>query len=627
MTKTFKYLSCLLLGALAVGAWSCSADEYSMPQPNITPEELVEGVAFTVEHDATNPNIIHLTSLVPASYQVTWETPQGRKNGPTATLSMPFDGEYQVKMGIDTRGGYVWSEPYTFTIDDFCAEFVNHYMWTRLTGGVGKSKTWQLDLGLLDDGSFKTTFWNGPHYFFTNTFVWENLHTPAENETTYSNYMVNDPWVADEAIIPNSDWSWLADFPGNQWMVDGGAKNFGYMTLDLIGGANATITDADGNVVSKGTFMLDPDGFTLNFSDTYPLEATDARTHVRDFRLLYLSDDALQIMALPDGVSLNYVTKEYFENYVAPQPSEITLPDGWLNAFNVHNLYGSFKLDATAPFNWYDLVAQPKTEYKEGSYPAAFAPVESTVSDYKLKFDMPDKGKYTATLPDGSTVSDSYSISEKGELVLNGGLGDAPLGGSELTLSTNKAMALQVLDAELDDSGRLASIVLGRSNTDVTGTDYDYVGYKFVADLGGSGEEKTYKAYLTFSNTSDYNAVQGTTVFVKEGNFTVSTQAKWTAGDPLVWLSVRGILKDHPNADVKILGIRVDGENIAFDDAAISRGDDDDGKSTDSARRYICNAWGLASCFPSLDIFKLKNDIEVDIQIVYDNGTPFIPAN
>ena len=142
MTKTFKYLSCLLLGALAVGAWSCSADEYTMPQPNITPEELVEGVAFSVEHDAANPNIIHLTSLMPASYQVAWETPQGRKTGATASLSIPFDGEYEVKMGVDTRGGFVWSEPYIFTIDDFCADFVNNYMWTRLTGGVGQSKTY-----------------------------------------------------------------------------------------------------------------------------------------------------------------------------------------------------------------------------------------------------------------------------------------------------------------------------------------------------------------------------------------------------------------------------------------------------------------------------------------------------
>ena len=129
MTKTFKYLSGLLCGALATGLWSCSADEYSMPDPDVNTPELVEGVAFTVEHDAQNPNIIHLTSLVPSSYQVTWETPQGRKNGETATLSIPFDGDYQIRMGINTRGGYVWSEPYTFTVDDFCAD-----SWTTICG-------------------------------------------------------------------------------------------------------------------------------------------------------------------------------------------------------------------------------------------------------------------------------------------------------------------------------------------------------------------------------------------------------------------------------------------------------------------------------------------------------------
>lgn len=66
MIKAFKNLSRLaLLGAVAFSVASC-ADEYSMPSPDIDPAQLVEGVAFSVEHDSQNPNIIHLKSLMPA---------------------------------------------------------------------------------------------------------------------------------------------------------------------------------------------------------------------------------------------------------------------------------------------------------------------------------------------------------------------------------------------------------------------------------------------------------------------------------------------------------------------------------------------------------------------------------
>ena len=109
-------------------------------------------------------------------------------------------------------------------------------------------------------------------------------------------------------------------------------KNYGYMTLDLIGGANVTITDADGNVTGKGSYMLDVDAHTITFSGVYPLNTTTDAPSTRVFKLLYLSDDAMMI--LPNGTtaenySLNYVTKDFFENYVPDAPKEPELPDGW----------------------------------------------------------------------------------------------------------------------------------------------------------------------------------------------------------------------------------------------------------------------------------------------------------
>ena len=91
MTKAFKYIGCAaLFGAVAMGAVSCSEDTYSLPSPDITAEQLVEGVAFSVEHDAQNPNIIHLKSLMPEKYSVAWVTPQGRRSTNEVSASYNF---------------------------------------------------------------------------------------------------------------------------------------------------------------------------------------------------------------------------------------------------------------------------------------------------------------------------------------------------------------------------------------------------------------------------------------------------------------------------------------------------------------------------------------------------------
>ena len=70
------------------------------------------------------------------------------------------------------------------------------------------------------------------------------------------------------------------------------------------------------------------------------------------------------------------------------------------------------------------------------------------------------------------------------------------------------------------------------------------------------------------------------------------------------------------------MNIKIDGSDVAFDDSAISRGYPDDNAETKSFRRYICNAWGLATCFPSLDLFKLQNSAEVTFKVTYDTGHP-----
>lgn len=628
MTKAFKYLSYMLLGAACAGAaWSCTDETYELPEPNITPAELVEGVAFTVEHDAQNPNIIHLKSLMPASYQVAWVTPHGRKTGGEATLSIPFDGSYEVQMGVDTRGGYVWSEPYTFTIDEFCADFVDHYLWKRISGGVGQSKTWQLDLGVLADGSWKATFFGGPHWFFTNTYNWDCLHAANESETVSNNFLDNEDWEASMAITPNSDWSWFADYASNDWLVSGGAQNFGYITFDLINGANVTITDANGNVVSKGTYMLDTDAHTVTLSDTYPLEATDNRTHERFLQLLYLSNDAMLLMAPTEGVTLNYVTKEYFETYTPPVATTITLPEGWDQTLGNQFRYCTWALDQEAPFDWYDLGGAAINGFKSsGDYPDTFKPVSSTVEEFALNLCSPEVGQYTATLPDGSNMTGEISVNPKGFINFSNGIGYLPLGGSTVKL---EGSSLTMIAVTFDDFGRVESFVAGLPQADVNGTVYQYLGYKFVADFGGEKKE-TYKAVLSWNDTGTWTQIDSAPIFVEDGGtYTIKLDAPYTSGmgDPCLWLDVNKILNTHMDCDVVLKDIKIDGVSVAFDDSAISRSRSSDKIEEDGylgARRYICNPWGLASCFTGLDQFHATSGYEVTFTVSFSTGNSFL---
>ena len=610
MTKAFKYLSYMLVGAaVATTTWSCTDEDYNMPEPNISSEELVEGVAFSVEHDAQNPNIIHLTSLMPESYQVAWITPQGRKTGSTASLSIPFDGTYEVQMGVGTRGGYVWSEPYSFTIDEFCADFVEHFLWTRISGGVGQSKTWQFDLGVLDDGTVKTTCWTGPHWFFTPTYTWDNLHAANETESTYANFKDSDPWDAASAITPSDEWYWAADYAGNSWMCT--AQNYGYITFDLINGANVTVTDADGNVVGKGTYMLDTDAHTVTLSDVYPLESTDTRTHERFLQLLYLSDDAMMLMAPSEGVSLNYVTKEYFENYVAPTPTVITLPEGWYDAFTTQIKYSSWALDENAPFDWYDLGGEAKNGFESlSSYPAEFAPVRDVIDSFNMNLCDPAAGQYTA-----GDVTGAVTISPKGTVNLSEGLGGIVLGGSLVRL---EGTDFNIITVTMDDAGRVESFVLGLPQTDVNGTVYEYLGYKFVADYGVEKKTK-YRCDLAYGN-GDFVFDHGELYLDSDGQYSITVNIS----DPaiyLLYLDIFKVLGDHPNFSLTINDIKLDGNSTGITDADVEKTVGDDSKD---ARRYILNPWNPVSAPVITPKLTGGTSITVDFTAQLDSATPWV---
>lgn len=588
---------------LGLSVTSCSPDEFDMPENNVAAGDLVEGIAYTVTHDSNNPNIVYLDSKMPQGYTVYWEHPQGRCQDNHVELRLPFEGEYTVKFGVETRGGLVFGEPTTFTINDFCAEFVTDELWTYLTGGVGKSKVWVYD--------------NGKYGFLAGEI---SYGSPNDNP--------NFGW---KAFTANWD-------PGMGHCEDADMWN-STMTFDLIGGANYSFYNSSNNSTQTGLFSINTDDHTMAFTDAdlmHPDKWTARKADWRkDLKIIELDENHLRIgyVRQPGNWGgewlevFNYVSKEYAESYVPPvitQEPKPSLADGWLTLFNNQCIYASWTLDSSVPYDWFNLDGTRKNNYaKLEDYPQAYTPI-ALESPVTIKLTSPAANDYKVTLPDGSSIAGKFTVNEDGVLSLSNGVGHALIANGNIVFEANYDTDLQVLKFETDDLGRMSDIWLGYKERDLTGKSIQYVGYHFVADYGGAKEETTYKTTLNFNNTGNWTMVTGDAVYVKEGTYTLSVNTTWTTGDPLLWLDCEKFLRDHPNGDIIITDIKVDGSSISFDDNVISRGYPDDNAETQSARRYICNAWSLASCFPSLDIFKPSNGIDVTIKVVYDNGKPFI---
>lgn len=73
---------------MLTGATSCTPDDHELSAPVVSSDELVEGIAFSVTPDASDPNTIHLKSLVKGATPV-WKTPTAFRRTLNSTSSSP----------------------------------------------------------------------------------------------------------------------------------------------------------------------------------------------------------------------------------------------------------------------------------------------------------------------------------------------------------------------------------------------------------------------------------------------------------------------------------------------------------------------------------------------------------
>lgn len=616
--KTKNIIYSLWVAVFAMMFAACTPDDYSLGNKELTSDDIVEGIAYSITHDESNPNIVYLKSLLPTKYSVMWETPSGRYNGQSeVTLKMPFAGTYTVQMGVETSAGYVYGPEATFTIDDFCSDFVSDELWTYLTGGAGQSKKWYLDI----DSKAQCRYFVGPLYFYGTADNW--------NSVTLGQ------------TISGDSWSWAADWAGNGGWLFGstGAMDYGYMEFNLIDGANVIVEDLAAGKHYEGTFVMDTDAHTMGLTDAPILHDPGREAIVSkwgNITILALTEDHMQLAVLRDQsdegnclLSYNFISEEYRDNWTPDTPDDTNvvpaLADDWRDYVEPKTSKEmTFKLSDENPFDWCDLDG---TNKNITSYSAV-----SGVEDLTFVYNSGTK-TYTVTTPEGDTYEGTYTLSDDGVFTFSDALPNVQLSQSGNNIfKSNADNTLRIMSYTTDDyTGSIKDLWLGANCVDDQGELYQYMGYHFVLQTGGStGTRYTANLYLNNSgwgwthgnNEANY---QSDNVYVTgDGDYTCSFVGS-ESDVYLIYLDIKKILKDNPNCDVTIKDIKVDGTSIDFTDANIDKGTGDDATTF---RRYILNPWQSPKVdFPDASVFSCSSSIAVTFTVKMDTGAPVVTAS
>ena len=241
-----SFIICYLLFSGALTA--CSPDDYSLNKPDLSPSDLIEGSAFSVDVDAQNT--VTLKSLLDKRYHCYWIQPNGRSQGDVVQLSLPFAGTYEVQFGVDTRGGVVYGEPHQFTITTNNMSLLEDPLYSYLTGGVGSTKRW-----VPVDKDYGVGQCTGPVMYCNPDDV------------------LNDGSASTDIGINHMHPNWDPGF--QSWLIPQDSPYMdSYMefTLDDVNGCTITEYQGENKETTKGKWNLnltDKNHPTLSFTDAF----------------------------------------------------------------------------------------------------------------------------------------------------------------------------------------------------------------------------------------------------------------------------------------------------------------------------------------------------------------------
>lgn len=279
-----KYL-CVALSASLLGLAACQPDEYSLGGASYTPDDLQQGINYSVTPDAQNPNIIHLSTSVKGVIPSWILTDGATSQKSSLDLNLPFAGEYSVTFGVTTEAGVIYGEPYKFTVKSNDFTMLDNELWSYLAGGVGKTKKW-----VPVDKDYGVGQCTGP-------VMYCNPDDVMNDQSGSSN-------LSFKGFVPNWD-------PGFQdWLIPATSPYMNsYMEFGLDAAKGCTLTmvrgDEDGKKYS-GSFGLNLDDAshpTISFNGgTFALHNTGldeaCSNYTKDIQIVELTPYILQLATM-----------------------------------------------------------------------------------------------------------------------------------------------------------------------------------------------------------------------------------------------------------------------------------------------------------------------------------------
>lgn len=387
---------------------SCSPDDYSMGNKDLSAEDLVEGIAYSVTVD-NSTNTVTLKSLLDNSYQCFWVTPNGNSKGSEVTLQLPFSGDYEVEFGVDTRGGVVYGDPYKFTLTTNNMNLLKDMLYTYLTGGVGKTKQW-----VPVDKSYGVGQCSGP-VMYCNPEDVLNDGTKID-DLAFENFAPNwDPGFQ-SWLIPNTD-AYMDSY------MTFGLDNVKGCTLDEYRGESGVKGSSTGTTKSgKWNLNLsDAKHPTLTFTNTYSMHNTGfdnvCNNYTTNIKVVELTPYIMQLATMRTNsegswwLIWNFVAKDVQDGtvtiptdeilnaqaVVAPKVDDlstclfkIVTDDATYNSTSV-----TYLINEDKPYGWYWWNGGVASWETNNTYNDTYAPkVTSDVSSFALTLTKNSDGTY-----------------------------------------------------------------------------------------------------------------------------------------------------------------------------------------------------------------------------------------
>ena len=475
MKKLKTFIASFLIIGIGFLLSSCDPDSVSLGKTLDKSD-----IQFEIVQDfATDPggNTVIMTNLTP-EVVLTWDYGTGRSNKKVETVRYAFKGDYTIKISAITAGGIVELDPVTITVTDDNLNYVNDPLWTLLTGGVGNSKTWVIDLDA--EGTLK--YFVGPMYF----------------------YGTENGWLegGDNGCYGTDCWNWNADWAGNSWVFPNGAEDFGTMTFSLEGGPFVTVNNLSTGNNEEGTYFLDKDAHTLSFTNASMLHDSGNQDCVESWtevKVFSLTEDTMQLGVFrKDGCGgrvhlvYNFISKEYSDNWVPedlPDPNPPIDLDGGTVTDLISTTTTTSKtwyLSPDTPFNWTDLNGaflnnwNSVEDYEAAGWPAYTSADQATVVNNKITFS--NNGTVSTIDSNGVEQSGTYSTTTDGTNIIQfaGITPSFPIGNSWATVATTSQNQWKIIKTGLTGS-TVTDIWFGKR--DETGKD-EYMVFHFVLDDG-----------------------------------------------------------------------------------------------------------------------------------------------